>query len=1084
MKKGIRMAVTASVAVVALTLGACSSSGSGNSGSGSSSSATGGLEVHLTGDYSPTDRDEIKDGGELRLPINELTEQQNVFHGNMTTDTSAVWNWYNPQVVLFEGDGTYVPNPDYLTDVKEEVVDGNTVVTYTIHPDATYNDGTSIDWRAFEATWKANSGADSQYVVNSTSGYKQIKSVAAGANDKEVVVTFDGAYPWSGALFNLILHPAALPFEVFDKGYLNQLHPEWGAGPYKVENVDFQGGTVTFVPNEKWWGDAPKLDRVTLRAMEAQASLNAFRAGEIDSTATSTKERLETVRAMGDNVELKAALRTAFSEAPSAAIVQDMITVMRENESFFPVVTPTGNPRTFHFVVSNIAKKESETMLEVTVDGKAFNSDKRIKREMGIPALTPPFKLLSAEVIEAPEHGVCLTFSSPVSNTQDLNGLITLEPISSYTFQVEDNKVKIFFERKSENTSLYINVDQGLKNVSDESLPTSSSVTLQMNSLSPQVEFLSSGTIMPDSKELVLPFRAVNLYAVDLKVIRIFESNVLMFLQDNSLSASSSSELRRSGRLIYKKMLRLDSDPTKNIHDWDNYFIDLSGVMKQEPGAIYRVELSFKQDYSAYPCGNEPAARNLQASNALTRVEAGEMTEEDEAVWDQPQTYYYDNSNIDWGVYEWDERDNPCHPSYYMVSERKATTNVMASNMGVIVKGNTNNTLWVAVSNLLDAKPMSNVEVTAYNFQLQPIGKARTDGDGFALIKAKNKPFVLVVSSEDKQKTYLRLVDGEDNLLSRFDVGGKEIQKGLRGFVYGERGVWRPGDTLHVSFMLEDREKRIPANHPVSIEVYNPRGQFYQKQVSAKGLNGLYTFTIPTKADDPTGLWNAYVKVGGTSFHKPLRIETVKPNRLKINLTIPGKQLKASTSPVQATLESAWLTGAVAQNLKTKVELMLSETTTRFKGYEKYIFHNPATDFTSSTVDLYSGTLNGEGKSVFRMSLPAAKDAPGMLRANITCRVFEPGGDASIYTQTIPFSPFESYVGIHFGEKGKTDYLETDVDHQFEVVTLSPDGQPTNRSGLEYKIYKVGWSWWWEHDDESFVSYLNTSCVSSRSPRR
>ena len=76
---------------------------------------------------------------------------------------------------------------------------------------------------------------------------------------------------------------------------------------------------------------------------------------------------------------------------------------------------------------------------------------------------------------------------------------------------------------------------------------------------------------------------------------------------------------------------------------------------------------------------------------------------------------------------------------------------------------------------------MSNVEVTTYNFQLQPIGKARTDGDGFVLIKAKNKPFVLVASSEDKQKTYLRFVDGEDNLLSRFDVGGKEIKKGLRG---------------------------------------------------------------------------------------------------------------------------------------------------------------------------------------------------------------------------------------------------------------------------------------------------------------
>ena len=133
---------------------------------------------------------------------------------------------------------------------------------------------------------------------------------------------------------------------------------------------------------------------------------------------------------------------------------------------------------------------------------------------MDIPALTPPFELLSAKVIEAPEHGVCLTFSSPVSNTQDLNGLITLEPISAYTFQVEDNKVKIFFERKSENTSLYINVDQGLKNVFDESLPRFLSVTLQMNLLSPQVEFLLSGTIMPDSKELVLPFRAVFLFLI------------------------------------------------------------------------------------------------------------------------------------------------------------------------------------------------------------------------------------------------------------------------------------------------------------------------------------------------------------------------------------------------------------------------------------------------------------------------------------------------------------------------------------------------------------------------------------------
>lgn len=78
----------------------------------------------------------------------------------------------------------------------------------------------------------------------------------------------------------------------------------------------------------------------------------------------------------------------------------------------------------------------------------------------------------------------------------------------------------------------------------------------------------------------------------------------------------------------------------------------------------------------------------------------------------------------------------------------------------------------------------------------------------------------------------------EEQSVSQFDVGGKNIQKGLKGFVYGERGVWRPGDTLHISFMLEDRNNRIPDKHPVALEIYNPRGQFYNKLISTNGVNG------------------------------------------------------------------------------------------------------------------------------------------------------------------------------------------------------------------------------------------------------
>ena len=659
-----------------------------------------------------------------------------------------------------------------------------------------------------------------------------------------------------------------------------------------------------------------------------------------------------------------------------------------------------------------------------------------------------------------------------------MKGLIDVPEVSSSIFQIKENKVFVYFEAGKLN-KLTLNIHEGIRNSQDKPLGTSHSISFSELNLKPQVEMATSAAILPDSKSLIISFRAVNLYAVDLSVIRIFESNVLMFMQNNSLS--SANELRRSGRLVYKKTLWLAKDSSKDVHRWEDYSIDLAGLIHQEPGAIYRVILSFRQEYSAYPCGGsenkEMQFADNKSSDNLTKVSEETLSEDDEAVWDTPETYYYYNGSVpmDWSQYRWTERDNPCHPSYYMNSDRIAACNIFASNLGMIVKRNSLNKLWIAVNNILDTKPIAKAQVTIYNFQLQPIGKGETNGEGLVEITPKGVPFIAVAEA-DKQKAYVRVVDGEEQSVSRFDVGGKDIQKGLKGFIYGERGVWRPGDTLHISFMLEDREKRIPDKHPVALEIYNPRGQFYTKMISTQGTNGFYTFAVPTQADDPTGLWNAYVKVGGTAFHKSLRIETIKPNRLKITLALPTI-LQASSKDVYAPLTSSWLTGATASRLKAKVEMSLSKVNTQFKNYGQYLFNNPATDFTTVRADVFNGVLDAEGRAGVNIQLPVATGAPGMLNATLTTRVFEPGGDASIYSQTVPFSPFTSYVGINLNQpKGK--YIETDKDHVFDIVTVNDQGQPVNRSNLEYKIYRISWSWWWENGEESFGTYINNSSIT------
>lgn len=325
MKISFRKSAIAAVTASALILSGCAGGDSGSSGSDSSAdgaSAPGEeLEVSLDGAYNEQDRESLAKGGELTLAISEISEQQNPFQADGTLYTNHVWQYYNPQITLFNGKGEFEPNNDYLTEVTDEVVDGKTVVTYTIRDEAQYNDGTPIDWKSFEHTWKFNNGENEELNVSSTDGYELIESVEQGENEKQAVVTFKQEYAWWQGLFGFLLPTQVDSAEVYNEGYINELHPEWGAGPYKVDNVDFNTGTVSFVPNENWWGDEPLLDRVTYRQMESQASINAFKAGEVHATGVASKDRLASVEDM-DGIEIRTAMRpsniliTLNSESP------------------------------------------------------------------------------------------------------------------------------------------------------------------------------------------------------------------------------------------------------------------------------------------------------------------------------------------------------------------------------------------------------------------------------------------------------------------------------------------------------------------------------------------------------------------------------------------------------------------------------------------------------------------------------------------------------------------------------------------------------------------------------------------------
>jgi uncharacterized protein YfaS (alpha-2-macroglobulin family) len=341
----------------------------------------------------------------------------------------------------------------------------------------------------------------------------------------------------------------------------------------------------------------------------------------------------------------------------------------------------------------------------------------------------------------------------------------------------------------------------------------------------------------------------------------------------------------------------------------------------------------------------------------------------------------------------------------------------------------------------------------------QSVGQAATDKDGLAVIKCSEGPAV-IIGQQGKQKTYLR-TDYRSLSLSNFDVSGTSVQSGIKGFIYGERGVWRPGDTIFLAFILEDKEKTLPANHPVNFTLYDPNNQLIDTQVKTTGSNGLYRFTAPTNSEDITGVWTAYVAVGGQQFSKSLKVETVKPNRLKIDLKLDNIPI-LSRNGLAGKLTVNWLHGAVARNLDVRINARISHTRTTFKDYADYSFDDPSKSFETEEQTLVEGRLNDNGEMTLRRSIDVDDSPAGMLRMFISTRVFEEGGDFSIDEFTTTYSPYQSYIGIK-PPKGDGYYnrLELNQDATFDVATVDETGRPVSRRNVDVKVYKVGWYWWW-----------------------
>lgn len=481
--------------------------------------------------------------------------------------------------------------------------------------------------------------------------------------------------------------------------------------------------------------------------------------------------------------------------------------------------------------------------------------------------------------------------------------------------------------------------------------------------------------------------------------------------------------------------------------------------MQLEKGVIYRVQLKFRKSYTTLACASEG------------------QEDVNEENWDSQADYdYYDSDDYYYGYpadYSWEERDDPCSNSYYYVSDRFPHRNMVVTSLGLTAKAGSDGKYVVAVNDLLTAAPVENCKILFFNYQNQKIDSAITDNTGIVTARIQGKPFI-ILATKGNDKAYLKVNDANSLSYSNFDVSGEVVQQGIKGFIYGERGVWRPGNEIHLSFMLEDKEKVIPVGHPIIAELYDPNGNVVQSKREGRNEHGLYCFTFKTDEQAVTGYWRAVVRIGGVSFWKTIRIESIKPNRLSIVTNLPGEILGNGISDNTIPVQTRWLHGAKTSSLKVITELKLSSGNTTFPGYKEYSFDDRSRYFNQTTTTFFEGTTDTEGNFTLSADNIKTENAPGMLNALLTTRVFEPGGDFSITTAGFKYSPYKEYVGIKLPDS-EDNWYAAGKPLAIAGAVLTATGKPVSDREIEVEVYTLEWRWWWDSENDNIGAYVNRS---------
>jgi uncharacterized protein YfaS (alpha-2-macroglobulin family) len=610
----------------------------------------------------------------------------------------------------------------------------------------------------------------------------------------------------------------------------------------------------------------------------------------------------------------------------------------------------------------------------------------------------------------------CLIFNEPLdaSGQTDYAAFFTLKPAVKPALKIDGRRLCL--TGLDFGTQYQAGLKAGLPAASGHKLPSDKSVELSLADRPPLIAF-REGLVLPRQSLAGVPITTVNVESLHVTVFRVPDRLVAQIRRDELLE-----------RQAYPYELNQIRN-AQGAKAWEGE-LAVTGAKNATLTTLFPIDQAVPE--------RKPGVYVLTAENATAR---GKRRASDE--------------NEDFRDYQ------PRAVQWVIDTDIGLTTMSGADGLHVFARA------------LGSALPLPGIAVALVARDNDELARATTDADGHArfdpgLLRGAGGSAPVAVMAYGAEGDF----SFEDVTRPAFDlsdrgVEGRALPGPVDAYLYTERGIYRPRETVHVVALLRDRLAEAMPGTPLTLIARRPDGLEYRRATLADQAVGAEQYDLALTETAAHGRWqvDAYLDPKGEAVgHVEFEVQDFVPQRLKVELTATAPAI-APGETVPVDIAARFLYGAPGADLKGEAEATLTVDPAPFPSYRGWRFGLQEEKFKAEPVELTVDQTDADGHSKVGGRIEKTPDSTRPLNASIKVSIFEPGGRSTDTEISLPLRTKPLFIGLH--ERFR-DRIEEDTEAAFDIVAVSAEGKPVTREGLRYALVREESEYYWYRSDRQF----------------